>query len=828
MINEAVRDVMKERYLLPFEKDENDIFKRVAKAIVKPMGKTKEAKTLESELYNAMADGEMMPNSPALMNLGTKNQMASACFVLPIEDSMEGIFNTMKDAALVHKAGGGSGFCFSDLRPSGKLVSTTNGKASGPISFLKVYDKATGVVKQAGKRRGANMGTFDISAPDIEEFITCKDKDGDISNFNLSTMLTDDFMKAVENDSDWDLQWKGEVSKTVKARYLFDMIVHQSWKNGEPGVIFIDAINNQEYPSHFKKEKIRATNPCLLTGCELRTSKGYKKIERLVGKAVDIVTPKGVVSGKVWETGVKDTITLNFNNGIKSISLTPDHVLKTSDGEKIFAKDCIGKALERSSDPEDKYYSDKNSKVSSITYNGPGKVYDFSAPGVNWGFVNGFVVHNCGEEPLTPYGSCNLSAINLGQMIRMNEEDEVFTFDEDKFKYYVQLNVKMLDMILDINDYPLPQIREKSLEIRDIGSGIMGFADLCIRLKIKYGSKECLDLIHYIMSIYKRVAEETSTILGGGKRKNKTLMTIAPTGTTSMFCNASSGIEPYFNFWYVRKIDDKDILVFEGIANEVLSEKQKEYIRNCYKNNQEVDFKKIDFPDYFVRSEDVSWKNHINVQATFQKYIDSAISKTINLPNSATEKEVEDSIMYAWKSGCKGVTVYRDGSRQEQVLTHIGSSISNNPEEYIVKGEVKLPEVMDGRTYKIKAALGSNEPNQSFYIHLGLINNKPVQLFINYKRQSDASSREKQLEAQNIEQLGMSISYQLRYGIPLTVIIKQLKGVPFVWMLSLQTHIANILSNYLDNDMLCDKCHSEIVYKNGCKECSCGASNGCD
>lgn len=693
MINESIRSVMNDRYLLPTEFDENDIFTRCSKAI--GQSKRKDGKKIEKEVYEAMKDGYIMPNSPALMNLGTDNQMLSACFVLPIEDSMEGIFETVKESALVHKRGGGVGSCFSDIRPCNEKVSSTNGKASGPISFLKVYDKATSVVKQAGKRRGANMATFKVSHPDIKDFIKCKDVDGDISNFNLSVMYTDKFMKAMLNDENWELVWGSKVYETLKARDLFGMAVHQAWKNGEPGALFYDTINNQEIPSNFAKEIINATNPC-------------------------------------------------------------------------------------------------------------------------------------GEEPLPPYGSCNLSAINLGQLTTIDDKGNV-VFDYEKLKYYVELNTIMLDVMLDLNEYPLDSIKKQSLKTRDIGGGVMGFADLLIKLKIVYGSKECIDLIDNIMSTYKKVAHDTSVSLGKGERKNRTLMTVAPTGTTAMFCNASSGIEPYFNFWYSRIIDDKKVLVFEGIIDHVLDKNQKEYIKECFENDKEIDISKINLPSYFVRSQDISWKAHVDVQAAFQRHVDSSISKTINLSNSASESEVQDAIIYAWKKGCKGVTVYRDGSRQEQVLSNIGDNSKNSgTNDYIVKGEIKLPEKIEGKTYKIKAGLGRDEPNHTFYIHVGLINNSPVQLFINYKRQADISSREKQLEAQTIEQLGMSISYQLRYGVPLTVIIKQLKEVPFTWMLSLHMQIANILSEYLNSDDICSECGSVIIYKNGCKECACGASNGCD
>jgi ribonucleoside-diphosphate reductase alpha chain len=692
MINEAVRDVLKERYLQPNEKDEHDMFRRVVNAIIKPLKSKK--KELAEAFMNALEEGTIMPNSPALMNLGTGNQMASACFVVPIEDSMDGIFNAIHDAAIIHKLGGGTGFCFSSLRPANSLVQTTNGKASGPLSFLRVFDVATGTVKQAGKRRGANMATFMCDHPDLIDFINIKDKEGDIANFNLSVMLTDKFMEAVKANQPWELKWKDKTHQTLAARDIFDMIVRQSWKNGEPGILFIDTINREQTPENFIKEYIAATNPC-------------------------------------------------------------------------------------------------------------------------------------GEQPLEAYGSCNLAAINLGQMVMTI--DNVVQFDWPKFRKNIELIIGMLDMILDVCDFPLPQIKKKSLETRRIGAGVMGFADLLIKLNIKYGSDDCIKLIHSIMSEYKEKAHLLSIAMGEGKRKHKALLTIAPTGTTSMFCNASSGIEPYFNYWHERTINDKKVLVFEGIINSQLNQEQRDFIINCHNAHVPVDTSRIALPEHFVKSSDISWKDHIRVQATFQQYVDSSISKTINMPNSATEKDVADAIFMAWELKCKGLTVYRDGSREKQVLNNIGSvGKINDPDGTIVHGEITLPQEMDAKTYRIKASLGKEEPDQSFYIHLGLIRGKPVQLFIDYKRQSDNSSEVNQLKAQMIESLGMSISYQMRYNVPITVIIKQLRKIPFSWMMSLHVQIASILSRYLgDNIGICEKCKGKIEFKEGCKTCPCGHSNGC-
>lgn len=416
-------------------------------------------------------------------------------------------------------------------------------------------------------------------------------------------------------------------------------------------------------------------------------------------------------------------------------------------------------------------------------------------------------------------------------MVKKNESGE-YEFDWAKFQKCIELTVYMLDLIIEVSDFPLPSIKKKSLETRRIGAGIMGFADLLIKLHIRYGSNECIDLINKIMEEYKTKANMISMSMGEGKRRHKALLTIAPTGTTSMFCNASSGIEPYFNYYHERLINDKKVLVFEGIFKDLLSQSQIKYITDCYEMGVPVDFKsaEINLPPYFVVSKDIPWKEHVAVQATFQKYVDSSISKTINMPNAATETDVALAILEAWNSKCKGITVYRDESREKQVLTNIGSTKkSDDPDSQIVRGEIALPQEMDAKTYRIKASLGKEEPDQSFYIHIGLIKGRPVQLFIDYKRQSDNATEANQLKAQMIESLGMSISYQMRYGVPLTVIIKQLKKIPFSWMMSLHVQIANILSKYLDQTAgICEKCKGKIEYKEGCRTCPCGHSNGCD
>jgi len=568
--------VLESRYLM---KDINgkvietpsQMFRRVARVIAKAdsiYDKTINVKDIEEKFYNAMSNLEFLPNSPTLMNAGTEIGQLSACFVIPIEDSMRSIFSAVKYMALIHQSGGGTGFSFSRLRPKNDIVKSTKGVASGPVSFMRVFDTATEVIKQGGKRRGANMGILHVTHPDIEEFIRCKEKAGEFSNFNISVAVTDKFMEAVIDDTDIELinpRTKKAVNR-VSARRIFDLIVANAWKTGDPGLIFIDEINRHN-PTPMIGE-IECTNPC-------------------------------------------------------------------------------------------------------------------------------------GEQPLLPYESCNLGSINLSRIV-----DDDRKIDWDRLREIVRLGVHFLDNVIDVNKFPLKKIENRTKGNRKIGLGVMGFADMLIQLGIPYNSKNALKLAERIMKFISRTAIEKSIELGElrgsfpnfngsiwdkrgySSMRNATLTTIAPTGTISIIASCSSGIEPIFAVSYIRNVMEGTRLLevnpfFERIAMRRNFYSRELMMKIARKGSiQELGEIPSDIRDIFVTALDIEPEWHVRMQAAFQRYTDNAVSKTVNLPFNATPNDIKKIFMLAYKLKCKGITVYRYGSKEKQVL-YLGSIGEGGGEDFI-------------------------------------------------------------------------------------------------------------------------------------------------
>jgi len=561
--------VLERRYLRKDEKGRviestSQMFRRVAKSMAeveKQYGKSDaEISRYEAEFYRAMTSLEFLPNSPTIMNAGTMFRQLSACFVLPVEDSIEGIFDTLKAAAIIHKTGGGTGFSFSRLRPRGDVVRTTGGIASGAISFAKIYDTATEVMKQGGRRRGANMGILRVDHPEIMDFIVAKEKEGVLRNFNISVAIIDKFMEAVEKDGDFDLMnpRNGEVVKTLKARAIWNLIIMMAWKNGEPGVVFLDIINRH--------------NP----------------------------TPN------IWQI--------------------------------------------ESTNP-------------------------------------------CGEQPLLPYESCNLGSIDVSKYVT---EDGKMNWD--RLKKTVRLAVRFLDNVVDANVYTLPEIEKITKGNRKIGLGVMGFADMLIKMGIRYDTEEGVQTAEKLMRFIDDEAKKMSIELGEEKGsfpnfkgstwqgqfktlRNATVTTIAPTGTISIIAGCSQGIEPLFAIAYVREVAEslgrslvevnslfENMALKEGFYSE-------ELIKKLAKKTSIQDVEEVSehLRKLFVTAHDISAEWHVRMQAAFQKYTDNAVSKTINFPNWATPDDIEKAYLLAYKLGCKGITVYRHGSRETQVLRPIES-----------------------------------------------------------------------------------------------------------------------------------------------------------
>jgi ribonucleoside-diphosphate reductase alpha chain len=558
-------EVLKRRYLLKDEKQNivetpSELFRRVASHVAKAEDQFKSRyskEDIEETFYLMMRNLEFMPNSPTLMNAGTSLGQLSACFVIPVEDSIEGIFTALRNMAQIHQTGGGTGFSFSNLRPKADIVHSTKGQASGPVSFMSIFDKATGVIVQGGRRRGANMGILRCDHPDIAEFIEAKIEPGAFVNFNLSVGVTDKFIRAVKENGDFNLisPRTGTAIKKIKARALMDLIAYAAWRTGDPGMVFLDEINKRN-PTP-ARGRIEATNPC-------------------------------------------------------------------------------------------------------------------------------------GELPLLAYESCNLASINLAKFVKHTQDNcEV---DWQKLKESVRWAVRFLDDVIEVNNFPLPQIEQATLANRKIGLGIMGFADMLITLGLPYNSGKAVDFAKKLMRFIHKESLEASAALAGERGvfpnfdrsiyakgnlrlRNATVNTIAPTGTISIIAGCSSGIEPLFAVSFVRNVLSGTRLFEISPVFEAVAKKRKFYsrellaeiaLRGSLQNIKGVpeDIKRI-----FVTAFDVSPQEHVQMQAAFQKYTDNAVSKTINLPGDATVDDVRKIYLLAHKLRCKGITIYRYGSKTDQVLS---------------------------------------------------------------------------------------------------------------------------------------------------------------
>lgn len=935
--------VLKERYL---RKDDmgnvietpDGMFRRVANNVAKAdRNYDKNADVIKTSqgFYEVMADLDFLPNSPTLMNAGNEIQQLSACFVLPVGDSMEEIFEAIKETALIHKSGGGTGFSFSRLRPMNDRVKSTKGVSSGPLSFMKVFDAATDVIKQGGKRRGANMGILRVDHPDIMEFITAKEKENALNNFNLSVALTDKFMKSLEKDKEYDVlsPRTKEVIRKLSAKSVFNMIVMMAWKNGDPGIVFIDEMN--KYNPTPQLGEFESTNPCVTGDTLVSTGKGLVRMENLpMCSDINLVNSccmdngHGLVSigttlnrmRLAWKTGVKDVLKITTESGYE-IKATHDHKILTTEGWKeasqlkitdhvmmqagegrfngddvlfenkfaerwskelgqaagwlvgdgwlrnakneervgfvfgnddrrifeylkpiinsMYGKDIkevvrknkvihlsyhsrefaeffmrLGvkpvKAQEKevpesiytgtkeavigflqglfssdgtisTHDKNKTYYirltsksekllkgvqmlllnlgikskiynrhrnrrltfryqnmageikmyesdgilyelqisrnmiplflekigflCDKNKekigklrevnfystkfeeRIVSVEQSGKEVVYDLSELNTRSFIANGIVVHNCGEQPLLPYESCNLGSINLANFVKDGK------IDYDRLKEVIHTSVHFLDNVIDMNLYPLDKIDKMTKKTRKIGFGVMGWADMLFQLDMHYNSDEAVKLAEKIMKFINDEAKNKSvelakkrgvfpafkgSIYDTGKKedmvRNATRTTIAPTGTISMIADTSSGIEPLFAISFVKRVmDGQDLLYINKYFEKAANEKgfySEDLMKRVANKGSLHDFDEIpaSVKKVFVTAHDITPEWHLKMQAAFQKHTNNAVSKTVNFSHDATPADVEKVYMLAYDLKCKGVTIYRDRSRGEQVL----------------------------------------------------------------------------------------------------------------------------------------------------------------
>jgi ribonucleoside-diphosphate reductase alpha chain len=745
-LTDNARTVLKRRYLLKDREGrqvetERELFVRVARFIAEAdrnygADDARVDKTAAG-FFNMMAELEFMPNSPTLMNSGRELGQLSACFVLPVEDSMEGIFETNKHAALIHKSGGGTGFSFSRLRPRNSVVASTSGVASGPVSFMKVFDASTDAVKQGGTRRGANMGILRVDHPDILEFISCKDKTDEITNFNISVAITDAFMEAVEKGERYPL-YNPHTGQThviedepqfLDAREVFDDIIEHAWRTGEPGVIFIDRMN-QLNPT-FPAEQIEATNPC-------------------------------------------------------------------------------------------------------------------------------------GEQPLPPFDSCNLGSVNLGRFVMdpLPENYAIGNADEgvdwERLGQVVRRGIHFLDNVIDQNRYPIPEIEVQTHKNRRVGLGVMGWADMLVRLRLPYDSPEAIALGEQVMEFVQTEARKHSSELAKTRGKfpgwensvyardqvamrNATVTTVAPTGTISIIAGCSSGIEPYYSLAYERNVLDGTRLtevnpLFERAASdgEFLSEDLIERVA-ASRSIGEFD----DIPEavraLFLTAADVDAEDHVRMQAVFQKHCDSSVSKTINLPETSTPVDVKAAFTKAFQLGCKGVTVYRDRSRPEQVLAPISKSAASEPAK-VPRVVAKRPTLLRGVTEKIRTGYGN------LYVTVNVREGRPFEVFAHIGKSGYTTMAD-------TEAICRLISLALRSGVSVAKVIRQLRGIggssPVfsggAKVSSIPDAIAQVLERQFaesidpndiesngDTDQppeICPTCAAPMTFDSGCYFCrSCGYS----
>lgn len=725
-VNESAEDfrlginavkVLQARYLL---KDENGniietprkLFRRVAKAVASIDRKYKQnANLAEYEFYEAMLRNEFMPNSPTLMNAGTPNQMLSACFVMPIPDSLDGIFGTLKDAAKIQKFGGGTGFSFSRLRPKGDIVGSTRGVSSGSVSFMRVYDMATDVIKQGSRRRGANMGILNSNHPDIMEFITAKGAEGMLKNFNISVAADDKFMKAALKGKKYALinPHSNKNTAYINARDMLELITTMAWRTGDPGMVFLDEINRRQ-PTP-KLGKIESTNPCVIGSTLVSTERGLMKIKDLAlsypNGGIRIVTdnrvPINIINrdgtimkmcidesgislnkmSKAFFSGVKDVYKLITKNG-HELTATLNHKIMALEGW-VELKDCLNK------DVLIQYRGDSSiDRVTLIEYFGREEVYDLVEPITNSFCANGIIVHNCGEVPLLPYESCNLGSINLSRIVENKK------INWDKLRRLTHLGVHFLDNVIDANKYPVKQTAEITRANRKIGLGVMGLAEMFILLGIKYDSDKALKVSEQIIKFIRKEADKASQELAkrrgsfpnlrksriNGPKRNATVLSIAPTGTISIITETSSGIEPLFAISFVREVlEGTQLLEINPLFEKIAKEKgfySKKLMIKISKKGSIQNFKKIpkEVRNLFVTALDIQPEWHVRMQAVFQKHVDNGISKTVNLPYDSSIEDVKKIYLLAYKLKCKGITIYRYGSKKEQVL-YLGDNLKN-------------------------------------------------------------------------------------------------------------------------------------------------------
>lgn len=719
-LSKNAKTVLERRYL---KKDDDgrlkekpaQMFRRVADFIARPeltYGDEAAKDQIAEQFYKIMTEFKFLPNSPTMMNAGRQLGQLAACFVLPVEDSMEGIFESLKNAAIIHKSGGGTGFSFSRLRSKNSKVGTTGGIASGPVSFMKIFNTATEQVKQGGTRRGANMAILRVDHPDIMEFIHCKSGSSELNNFNISVGLTESFMNAVMTNSNYDLicPVSGKTTGELKAAEVYSALVYNAWKNGDPGVIFLDRMNKDNPTPEIGE--IESTNPC-------------------------------------------------------------------------------------------------------------------------------------GEQPLLPKEACNLGSINLSKFV--SGQGASTQLDYQALKDTIWTAVRFLDNTIDMSRYPLKEIDDMVKGNRKIGLGVMGFADMLFQLGIPYNSEDALELAEQVMGFVQTESHNASIHLAKERGvfenyersifkddpsrayRNATTTTIAPTGSLSIIADCSSGIEPLFALSFVRNIMDNDKLTEVNPHFEAVAKKRGFYSNEMMEKIAEsgsvahLDDVPEDVKQVFVTAHDVSPQWHLRMQAAFQKYTDNAVSKTVNLGRDATVEDVMKIYNLAFELGCKGVTIYRDGSKENQVLSF---SQNKKEEDAFMTAVRDRPETLEGFTTRIRTGLGQ------LYVTVTEYEGQPFEVFATIGKSGRSTTAK-------TEAIGRLVSLALRSGVKVGKIVDQLSGIggehPIFQegglVLSIPDAIGRVLENrYRKNKTnkknakslmgeTCPECGQTISFEEGCMTC---------
>lgn len=737
-LNNNGRTLFEGRYLMSGETIEDAIW-RVASNIANAGNISQPSKLLKAhQYYNFILSKNFMPNSPTFFGAGTPLGQLSACYVVPIEDSLDGILKSLRDASHITKYGGGVGFSFSNIRSNGEPISTTDGYASGAVGWLRAYNAMFKELQQGGKRRGAFMGILNIDHPDIEEFIECKRVEGDISMFNLSIGITDKFMGAVRKDIDWNLvdPHSKRIVKTVKAVDLFNRIVEGSHRNGEPAMVFLDTINRKNANIH--RYVLEATNPCVTGDTLILTENGWIRADSIVGVPIKIVTDQRLGDSSLKQTngtfvsGVKPIYEVVTKGGLR-VKTTLDHKYMTPTGWKELQELATGSTvhINRKKRFITESYTDV---IESITYVGEETVYDITEPVTHSFIGNGFVLHNCGEQPLESYNSCNLGSINLANFV---SDDGIL--QQQELENAIRLGVQFLNDVLDVNNYVdlVPELKETALATRRIGLGVMGYWSMLVKLGFSYGSEESNRFTEQLANFFFYTAFSESIKIAGRTKPyplfkgsqwshlsgianitpytkpdnhfmdigftpvaldemqalrrdaqtygvaNSAILTVAPTGTISTIIGETGGIEPEFALVYVRHwldgMDRRQMTIVnplfrERVEREIPDEETRNKIYDLVGRSgtcQNIKELSDECKRLFRVSNDLTPIEHLGVQIAWQKHIDSAISKTINCPSETTIEQMAELYHLAHKNGLKGVTFYRTGSRDMVVLETI-------------------------------------------------------------------------------------------------------------------------------------------------------------